>query len=272
MRTASWIMSLMAATSIAASVVSAETQEANERREVLDQNMFKGRLVGIVFANSLEPFDGPTHILLQFIIEEPYAVLGGELKHGRVTTVRTAWEADLGLIREDNYVEAVDGMFNAPIGLGQSCLVHSHWPGARGYELLNIEPATEESETRFLEQHREYLLKFQRRQNATEIRARIVKLRTVLNEMKRMERMNEELEAAGGTVSPEVVAHVLELEAGLAKSCAETREMIASKQESIRAKFEQEIRQDARANMEGMIADLDEIFAEVDELCGSGSN
>ena len=125
--------------------------------------MMRGRLASVGFAGKVDP--SRQVLRLQFVLDESYAwIPRREDEVGqRVPAVVTDWPiADLGGLNADNYVKTIESMLPKDVHLGGSYLVIATWPVAYGMELHSIEPATPESESRFVKEHKAEMLNARR--------------------------------------------------------------------------------------------------------------
>jgi len=101
-------------------------------------------------------------VALQILIDEPYAVIKwGQAPGAHVENIVTDWPWDeLTTLNRQNYLQSIESMLPKGVVLGESCLIVATWPGAAGLELKSIEPATPESEQKFVADNKEYLLGF----------------------------------------------------------------------------------------------------------------
>jgi len=181
-----------------AALQTAQAQELPKAPRVeMHSFIFKGRLVGVSFHSTGFGDDGLPVMKLQFSVTEPYAMLNyhrdQQRSGGGGTEVVTDIRFDPIQLNETNYVHRINAALPEPLVLGGEAIVLADWPGARGLELKEIRPATEQAEAQLRQEFREYLLQVRRMTLSSRERAIIGRIRSMENQLALR---NEEIRAA----------------------------------------------------------------------------
>jgi hypothetical protein len=144
-------------------VLTSQTQPVSSTAEPpfhADKFLMKGRLLSVYARPMVEPHRNV--VAMQIVIDEPYAVIKwGQAPGSHIENIVTDWPWDeLTTLNRQNYLQSIESMLPKGVVLGESYLIVATRKSFVGLELKSIEPATPDSEQKFIADNKAYLLGF----------------------------------------------------------------------------------------------------------------